>query len=364
MHADLPLLDTRRAVRLALRSAGQGGQGETPLAHGEPPLALVALSGGADSLALAAALAHEAPRAGIRAGAVIVDHGLQQESAAVAEQAAAAARALGLAPVFVRTVAVADARAGGPENAARDARYTALAATATSTGARWVLTAHTRSDQAEQVLLGLARGSGLRSLAGIPDRRQLTPACVILRPFLVPEPEITRATTVAACEVQRLHPWQDPQNVDPSYARVRVRDRVLPVLEAELGPGVAAALARSADLAAEDAAVLDDLAEAALARALTTTAQVTLDVAELAALPAALRNRVIRLAALTEFGAHLGREHTAAIAALVASWRGQGPVFVPGMRVAREAGKLVLHPQHGSPRSRVESSPPAELPKA
>ncbi|MCW2287155.1 tRNA(Ile)-lysidine synthase [Leucobacter luti] len=354
MHRDLPLLDTRRAVRRVLRGLEWNG-------GGEPPLALVALSGGADSLALAAALAYEAPRVGIRAGAVIVDHGLQEGSAAVAAQAADGAIELGLAPVLVRRVFVPTlggepgagpgVSGGGPENAAREARYAALATAATELGASWMLTAHTRSDQAEQVLLGLARGSGTRSVAGIPEERPLTANCTLLRPFLAREPEITRETTVAACALQQLRPWQDPHNSDPAYTRVRVRDRVLPVLEAELGPGVAAALARTADLAAEDAAALDELACAALERLRITADPVTLDIDGLAALPSALRNRVIRRAARADFGAQLGRAHTATVAALVTDWRGQGPAFVPGLTITREAGALVFRVQRGSPRA-------------
>src|SRR5215207_3414871 len=146
-----PIADVRRAVRAVLPPAG---------------LVLVALSGGADSLALAAATAFEAPRAGCRAGAVIIDHGLQQGSAEVAARAAAQAAELGLQPVLVRRVAVAPAGEGGPEASARIARYAALDAAAHETGAVLVLLGHTLDDQAETVLLGLARGAGAASLSG------------------------------------------------------------------------------------------------------------------------------------------------------------------------------------------------------
>ena len=338
------MLATRRAVRDALHA-----QRVTP-----PELVLVALSGGADSLALAAALAAEAPKLGIRAGALIIDHGLQTGSDDVARTAAEHATAWGLDPVIVRRIVVAEDVPGGPEAAARSARYEAFAEGAEATGARAILTAHTRSDHAEQVLLGLARGSGLRSIAGIPATRSLSSACTLLRPFLAPDPEITRETTLGSCARLGITPWADPHNADPKYARVRVRDRVLPVLEAELGPGVAAALARTADLAAEDAAALDTLAAEALQRARHSSdqasASVSLDVAVLDGLPAALRNRVIRRLAATEFGAHLGREHTDTVAALVTEWRGQGPIPVPGIRVGREAGRLVFRAHARAPR--------------
>ena len=181
---------------------------------------LVALSGGPDSLALAAATAFEAPRAGLRAGAVIVDHGLQAGSADAAAQAARQAEALGLNPVLVEPVTVgAD---GGPEAAARDARYAALAAAAARTGAIAVLLGHTLDDQAETVLLGLARGSGATSLQGMEQASGL-----YRRPLL----GIRRATTVQFCADSELEPWHDPQNDDPAFTRVRVRKAVLPVLE-------------------------------------------------------------------------------------------------------------------------------------
>lgn len=345
------LLATRRAVRDALRRSAR----EADLSDGA--LLLVALSGGADSLALAAAAAHEAPRAGFRAGAVVVDHGLQQGSDAVAAGAALQAESLGLSPVHVIRVDV-EADGAGPEAAARAARYRAFDESADRSGAAMILTAHTANDLAEQVLLGLARGSGTRSLAGIPPRRGR-----ILRPFL----GITRAQTEAACAEAGVEPWRDPHNADPAYSRVRVRERILPVMERELGPGISAGLGRTAELMREDADALDGLADELAARTLRRTGEgVELSVAGLAEQPAALRNRVIRLAA-AEFGAGLSREHTLAVAALVVDWRGQGPVFVPGIRAVRDGGAIRLVPQSGSPRTgsvagtaaRMQADPPA-----
>ena len=335
---------------------------------------LVACSGGPDSLALAAGAAFVAAAAarrgapGWRVGAVVVDHGLQPGSAAVAERAARACRALGLDPVVVVAVdAAAGAGAGGPEAAARDARYAALDAEAARLGAAAVLLGHTRDDQAEGVLLGLARGSGARSLAGMPAARGL-----LRRPLL----GVSRVETVAACAALGLDPWHDPTNAPAdgdagAPARSRVRARVLPVLERELGPGVAAALARSADLLREDADALDALAADLLDRAAAAAAVpvdppartrpgvpvpadppgagapagVLLDAAVLAAAPAALRHRAVRAAAVRA-GAPAGsvtRAHVAAVAALVTDWRGQGPVHLPGrVAASRACGRLAL----------------------
>ena len=198
-------------------------------------LVLAACSGGADSLALAAALAFVAPRADLRGGAVTVDHGLQPGSAERAADLAALLSKLGLDPV--RSIAVTPARKDGPEAAARTARYAALDAAARERQAAAVLLGHTLDDQAETVLLGLARGSGSRSLAGMPARRG-----VYRRPLL----GLRRATTAAACAELGLLAWQDPHNHDFRFTRARVRHQALPALEDALGPGVAEALARTA----------------------------------------------------------------------------------------------------------------------
>ncbi len=267
-------------------------------------LVLAACSGGADSLALAAALAHEAPRLGLRGGGVTVDHGLQEGSAAQASRVEATLLALGLDPVRQARVTVPPA-AGGPEAAARSARYTALEQEARQTGAAAVLLGHTRDDQAETVLLGLARGSGARALAGMPARRGR-----FRRPML----GLARATLREACLAQRLEPWDDPHNRDPSYARVRVRHQALPALEEALGPGIAEALARSAAQLAADCEALDDIARAEEGRiqgpgaAGDITGDITgdttggilaaLDIEGLAGLAPAIRTRVLRQAAL------------------------------------------------------------------
>lgn len=307
-------------------------------------LVLVACSGGADSLALAAATAFEAPRAGLRAGAVVVDHGLQAGSAEVAGAAADRCRALGLEPVVVRRVAVGPPTGGGgPEASARTARYAAIEEEARSHGAAAVLLGHTLDDQAETVLLRLARGSGARSLAGMPARRG-----VLRRPFLA----VRRTETEQACRVLGLEPWHDPTNGPGAPPlRSRVRHEVLPVLEGVLGPGVAEALARTADQLAADDDALAHLADDVLARAVVPSAQagpdsiVELDVEVLAPAPTAVRRRALR-AALVRAGAPDGallRVHVLAVDALVVDWHGQGPVALPGARAARRrCGRLTV----------------------
>ena len=331
-----PLEPAVARTRLAVRRALADIDGDADAGG----LVLVALSGGADSLALAAAVAFEARNASWRAGAVIVDHGLQTVSTEVAAAAAEQAERLGLSPVITRRVTVELTTGEGAEAAARNARYAALEEVRSETGAAYVLTAHTLDDQAEQVLLAIARGSGTRSLAGIPPVRER-----VLRPFLFldasSEHTVDRATTLAACAAQGLTPWHDPMNRDHSYTRVRVREKVIPNLEQELGPGVARSLARTAELAREDADALDAMVEETIEEIVThAEAGITVSVRALAANPAALRHRIIRRVAEAEFGAYLTREHTLQIAALVTDWRGQGPISVPGISVRRVSGEI------------------------
>jgi tRNA(Ile)-lysidine synthase len=292
-------------------------------------LVLAACSGGPDSLALAAALAFVAPRAGLRAGAVTVDHGLQAGSADRAAEVAATLRDLGLDPV--RAVTVTAGGQGGPEAAARTARYAVLEKAAADTGAAAVLLGHTLDDQAETVLLGLARGSGARSLAGMPPRRG-----VFARPLL----GVRRSVTVGACAALGLRPWADPHNADRRFARVRVRLDALPALEAALGPGVAEALARTAGQLRDDAEVLEEIAVSERVRGATP-----LSAASLAGLPAAVRTRVLRSAAL-EAGCPAGAltaAHVSRIGELVTDWHGQRGVDLPGgVRARRRHGQIVF----------------------
>jgi tRNA(Ile)-lysidine synthase len=342
MGPDPAVAQIRLGVRRCLTRAG--------LEPGD--LVLVACSGGADSLALAAAAAFEAPRLGLPAGGVTVDHGLQAGSAEQAARVAKILADLGLDPVQSLRVAVAGRVAGpgeaggagypGPEAAARAARYGALDRAAASTGAAAILLGHTRDDQAETVLLGLARGSGARSLAGMAERNGR-----YLRPLL----EVSRAQTRAACAALSLDPWEDPQNADPRYARARVRHRLLPALERELGPGVTEALARSAGQLRVDADFIDSLSQTATERLTEGSGgSPGLAIEALAALPAAIRSRVLRNAAVAAGcppGA-LTAGHVAGLDALVTGWRGQRGTDLPGgIRAKRRYGKLLFSAGHG-----------------
>jgi tRNA(Ile)-lysidine synthase len=295
------------AVRQAVRGCvGDLGPGE---------LVLAACSGGADSLALAAAVAFVAPRLGLRAGGVTVDHRLQPGSAERAAVVVAQLARLGLDPVS--SVPVTVGSAGGPEAAARAARYEALAGMVGSGAAAAVLLGHTLDDQAETVLLGLARGSGPRSLAGMPARRG-----VFRRPLL----GLRRSVTRAACSDQDLQPWEDPHNADRRFARARVRHEAMPALEAALGPGVAEALARTADQLRADTEFLDDIS------AERRSGSRPLAVSSLSGMPAAIRTRVLRGAAVAAGcppGALTAR-HVRWLEELVTDYHGQRWIDLPG----------------------------------
>jgi tRNA(Ile)-lysidine synthase len=290
---------------------------------------LVACSGGPDSLALAFAARRAATRDGRGLTAVVVDHGLQPESAAVTDRVRDQLAQLGFADVLVAAVTVDDHAEGGPEAAARAARYAALQSEAAVRQASiWL--GHTLDDQAENVLLGLARGSGPRSLSGMAARSGR-----LVRPLL----GLRRSVTERACAELDLDPWQDPHNDDPRFARVRVRRTVLPTLEAELGPGVAEALARTAALAREDADLLDALAADA------DPGTDTLDAAALLGRPAALRSRVIRRWLLRHGADEVTASHIASVDALVTRWHGQEEIHLPGVRVTRQDGSLHCQPE-------------------
>ncbi|WP_417505133.1 tRNA lysidine(34) synthetase TilS [Microbacterium sp.] len=318
------IAEIRLAVRTALVDLPEGST------------VIVALSGGADSLALAAATAFEASKLGLRAASLTVDHGLQDDSAEVASTAAQAAAALGLDPLIVRVQVDGE---GGPEAAARDARYRVLRDAAADVRAAAVLLGHTLDDQAETVLLGLARGSGATSLQGMAPSREDDDGLRWLRPLL----GVRRETTRAFCAASDLEVWDDPHNVDDRYARVRARERVLPVLEAELGPGIAEALVRTAEQLREDAEAFDEMIHETIEDIVEhAEAGISVSVAALAANPAALRNRIIRLVVDSEFGVSLTRTQTIEVARLVTDWRGQGPIDLPGCAAVRQGGRIVF----------------------
>jgi len=202
------------------------------------------------------------------------------------------------------------------------------------------LIGHTLDDQAETVLLGLGRGSGPRSIAGI--RPYDPPWC---RPLL----GVRRTDTERVCAELALHPWQDPHNTDPRFTRARLRHEVLPLLEDVLGGGVAEALARTAAALQADGDVLDALAAEALAEARSGPDGAHLTVDRLAGLPEALRRRVIRSWLLASGALRLTAKQITAADALVTAWRGQGGVAVgsaaAGRRLfaGRRDGALVVY---------------------
>lgn len=358
MGPSAPVAACRQAVRAALRD----------LVGGENPLVLVAVSGGADSLALLTAACFAGPRMGVRVGGVTVDHGLQPGSADRARAVAAYASRLGADPVSVWHVVVDGG--GGPEAAARRSRYRALSAAASAARADAVLLAHTLDDQAETVLLGLARGSGARSLAGMAGV-----AGIYRRPMLaLPRGVLAAAARQAAAEPGGLSPWDDPHNADPAFRRPRVRHRVLPVMESEIGPGVAAALARTADLLRDDADALDEWAARAAAELLDGAGvggarpasagsqaegmrsgppgpgtargtSVEVDAIGLSGLPTAVRTRVLRRAALAAGAAasDLSAAHVRAMDSLVTGDTAGLSIDLPsGVQARRTGGRLEL----------------------
>jgi tRNA(Ile)-lysidine synthase len=315
------IADVRRAVREGWDAAG--------VVAGD--VVLVACSGGPDSLALAAAVAFEAPRAGIAAGAVIVEHGIQAVTREVAARTAEVLKSLGLDPVQVAHISVGSV--GGPEAAARTARYEALDEAAAALDAKVIMLGHTLDDQAETVMLGLARGSGPRAVNGMAAHSGR-----YLRPLL----GIKRETTHAFCEDSGLEPWIDPQNSEDRFTRVRVRQAVLPMLEIELGPGIAESLARTAELIREDSDYLDELALAAYGKSVKVGAtSLVIEVSEIEGLAKPIRNRVI-LRALEVFGKTFSRVHVLAVADLVENWHGQKELALPGVRVVRTGSQITL----------------------
>ena len=316
------LLEVRRAVRRVLSEAAVGAK------------IGVAVSGGADSMALALATLLESEERAQSVCALIVDHRLQSGSDLVAKETKDKLRAIGFEEIEILEVDV-EIR-DGIESSARRARYEALEDYATTHSLDLILLGHTKNDQAETVLLGLARGSGTRSLSGMASRKG-----IFIRPLLA----IDRSTTEQACVDMGIEFWRDPHNEDPTFTRVRVR-KLLPELEREIGPGIVDSLARSADLLRDDADALDRYAKEFFA----TLDPSDIDVTLLAALPRAVRTRVLRMAiqALGAPEGSLSADHITPVEALVSDWHGQGPASLPGgVKVERKSGRLSLS-QHTS----------------
>jgi tRNA(Ile)-lysidine synthase len=292
---------------------------------------LVAVSGGADSLALAYALSLEAEKLAIAVIGVTVDHQLQSASTAQAQKVVDQLSTFGLACVVKKvTVDIKE----GLEASARKVRYEAINEVAKEKNAVAVFLGHTKDDQAETVLLGLARGSGTRSLSGIAHHNG-----IYVRPLL----EITRIQNEDFCKEAGLEYWNDPHNQDSQFARVRVRNEALPILEKSIGPRISDALARSAHLLRDDADALDHWAK----REEIHLDLLDLDCAHLETLPRAIRTRIIR-SAIYAAGAPTGSvsaDHVSAVEALISAWKGQGALNLPGgVKVERISGRLSLSP--------------------
>lgn len=317
--------DVRRAVRQGLEQANLEPNARV----------LVACSGGPDSIALAAAAAFEAPRLGFRAAAVIVDHGLQDQSGQVAADTAAKLEQLGLDPVVIERVVVLETGAG-PEAAARDARYEALERARKLLNAELILLGHNLEDQAETVLLGLTRGSGLRSIAGMKvldaDRR-------LLRPVL----GISRQTLADSCQDQDLDYWVDPHNSDPRYTRVRIR-QLLGTLEQELGSGFAAALSRTAELADEADEVVLNQAKILLGLATISLSekQLRISVKTIGEALSGVRRRAIFEAVVALGARSVSRTQVLGIDELITNWHGQKQLVLSGITVERVGDQLVF----------------------
>ncbi len=295
---------------------------------------IVAVSGGADSLALAYAIIKESTVNAITPIAVTIDHQLQSGSEIQALKVKTQLEAMGYHKVRIEKVTVSTK--SGIEAGARDARYSALEKCLKEENSVKVFLGHTRDDQAETVLLGLARGSGTRSLSGMAIENG-----IYIRPLL----SLTRRETVLACSELKIEPWNDPQNDNPDFSRVRVRREILPLMEEKLGPGISAALARSASLFRDDADALDEMAQHEIQSSVLSD----LDCQRLEALPRAICSRVLR-AAIYAAGAPSGSisaDHVASIEALVTSWHGQGALNLPGgVKVERISGRLSLLAQN------------------
>ena len=290
----------------------------------------VGVSGGADSLALAAASKLESNNFAIDLIAVVVDHGLQENSAEIANFAKEQLVKLGYKDIFIgkANVQITD----GLEASARRARFKVFQQATETFGANTFLLAHTKNDQAEGVLLGLARGSGTKSLSGMQEV-----SGIFIRPLL----GINRVTTEAACLESKIDFWVDPHNSNEDFTRVRVRENILPLLESEIGPGITDALARSAKILREDATALDEWAERIFAQLDPSNIEISV----LADLPIAIRSRLFRKA-IYALGAPAGSiwaAHIEPVEAFVSDWRGQGHTALPGgVKVSRISGRLSL----------------------
>ncbi len=264
---------------------------------------------------------------------IVIDHGLQEGSAQITSQTIERLKQIGFTQVESARAQVT--MTDGLEASARRARYQLFNQFIETYQPKYFLLAHTLNDQAENVLLGLARGSGARSLSGMAVKNN-----IFVRPLL----KISRELTTAACSEARIEIWSDPHNEDLRFTRVRVRKNLLPIIEDNLGPGITEALVRSADLLRDDADALDGFA----AEYFNQADPFNLEVKELERLPKAITTRVLRLA-IYKAGAPAGSlsaEHIAAAQALISDWHGQKEVSLPGnVKLLRNSGRITLSTQ-------------------
>jgi tRNA(Ile)-lysidine synthase len=320
------LLELRNAVRFWFQKLEENSK------------VCIGVSGGADSMALAIVAKLEAADFNLDLVAVIIDHNLQENSAEVATSTKKKLESIGYSDIFVgkANVLVTD----GVEASARRARYLVFQQALETYGSKVFLLGHTKNDQAEGVLLGLARGSGTKSLSGMAE---------ISGPFIRPFLNVDRSTTQAACDESGIEYWSDPHNLNTEFTRVRIRENILPLIEKEIGPGIIDALSRSAKILREDATALDEWAE----RTFGEVDPTDIEISFLVALPIAVRSRVLRLA-IYAAGAPSGSisaTHLEPIEAFVSDWRGQGHTSLPGgVKVCRISGRLSLSkPQPNQP---------------
>ena len=282
-------------------------------------------------MALASATLFESKKLQLQIATVTIDHGLQKASAKVTEQTLEKLQKIGITETWSKKVKVGTK--GGPEAAARAARYEALESIRVESKSDFIVLGHTANDQAETVLLGLTRGSGSKSLSGMSVRSER-----LLRPLL----SIERKTTEQFCKDEKISPWQDPQNRDLKFLRVRIRKVVLPFLEKQLGNGIFGNLLRTSSQLQEDDQYLSLVAAKAFKKvAKAGSNSLSLSQPDLVKLPDAIRNRVIK-SAIDYFEVESSRVHVLAVVDLVLNWHGQKPLTLPGVRVERKGKTITL----------------------
>ena len=311
------IANARRAIRVTF---------EAPELAGTKSV-LLAVSGGPDSMALALAAGFELPKLGIKVFAVVINHNLQEGSKEIAGTAKKRLLELGIESVVIDI----DVPKGqkGPEAQARDARYSALEKYRAELAADFILTGHNLDDQAETVLLGLTRGSGLKSIAGM----KLVDGFIV-RPLL----GIQKSDLAQACLDSGVEFWEDPHNQDDAFTRVRIRN-LMQKIESELGPGVSEALSRTAALASEVDDYLTSQAKELIAQAAKDDGY---SVPVLEAAHPALRNKALQIMALEQGAGSISRSQVLGIAELITNWHGQKPLSLSGITVERVRDQLLF----------------------